>query len=51
VYTVVRRYTAAKDFTTVVSEKRASLEQPMKGLPGFVAYYLVNQGDAIAFLP
>jgi hypothetical protein len=47
-YAVVRRYTAAKDLTTAVTAKRGSLEQTMRGLPGFVAYYLVNQGDAVA---
>jgi hypothetical protein len=47
-YAVVRRYTAANDLTNAVNEKRASLEQAMRGLPGFVAYYLVNQGDAVA---
>jgi hypothetical protein len=47
-YAVVRRYTAARDLTNEVNEKRASLEQMMRGLPGFVAYYLVNQGDAVA---
>jgi hypothetical protein len=47
-YAVVRRYNAAKDLTSEVNEKRASLEQAMKGLPGFVAYYLINQGDSVA---
>ena len=47
-YAVVRRYTAARDLTNEVNEKRASLEQTMQSLPGFVAYYLVNQGDAVA---
>ena len=47
-YAIVRRYTAAKDLTSIVTANRASLEQTMKGLPGFVAYYLVNQGDAVA---
>jgi hypothetical protein len=32
----------------VVTENRSSLEQTMKGPPGSVAYYLVNQGDAVA---
>jgi hypothetical protein len=47
-YAVVRRYTAANDLTNLIAEKRSSLEQAMKGLPGFVAYYLVHEGDALA---
>jgi hypothetical protein len=47
-YAVVRRYTSSSDLAERVKEKRSSLEQTMSGLPGFVAYYLVNQGDAVA---
>jgi hypothetical protein len=47
-YGVVRRYTSPSDLAPTINEKRANLEQTMRGIPGFVAYYLVNQGDAIA---
>ena len=47
-YAVVRRYTSPSDLAATIREKRANLEQTIRGIPGFVAYYLINQGDAIA---
>ena len=47
-YAVVRRYASPTDLAETVAAKRADLEQTMRGLPGFVAYYLVNAGDAVA---
>jgi len=47
-YAVVRRYTSSSDLAATIREKRGDLEQTMRGLPGFVAYYLVNAGDAVA---
>jgi hypothetical protein len=47
-YAVVRRYTSAMDLADVMAEKHEDLERRMSGLPGFVAYFLINAGDAVA---
>ncbi|MEA2514229.1 MAG: hypothetical protein QOJ59_3716 [Thermomicrobiales bacterium] len=48
-YAVVRRYTSEmKNLAEVMAEKHEDLERRMSGLPGFVAYYLIDAGDAVA---
>jgi len=48
VYAVVRRYTSPTDLAETIAQKRADLEQTLRGVPSFVASYLVNAGDAVA---
>jgi hypothetical protein len=47
-YAVVRRYTSSTDLSAEIERLRDSLEQVMRSIPGFVAYYLVNGGDSVA---
>lgn len=47
-YAVVRRYTSGMDLAQVMAEKHEDLERRMSALPGFVAYYLIDAGGAVA---
>ena len=46
-YAVVRQYTSSTDLRDIVREKRQSLEESMKGLPGFVSYQLISDGKSV----
>jgi hypothetical protein len=49
VYAVVRRYPSElQNLAQLMSEKHEDLERRMSALPGFVAYYLIDAGDAVA---
>ena len=47
-YAVVRRYTSPTDLGPEIERKRASLEETMRGIPGFVGYYLINGVTSVA---
>ncbi len=46
-YAVVRRYTGAPALAILdeVARRQADVEQVIRGVPGFVAYYLIRSGD------
>ena len=46
-HAVVRKYTAPKAVVEEARPKLADLEQTMRGLPGFVAYYFLETDDGI----
>jgi hypothetical protein len=47
-HVLIRRYTATPEVVTEAQPKLQSLEQVMRSLPGFVAYYLVQTDDGLA---
>lgn len=47
-HTVIRRYTAPPDVMDEARPKLVDLEQTMRQLPGFVAYYFLETEDGIA---
>lgn len=47
-HVVIRTYTASPDVLQGARPKLADLEQTMRGLPGFVAYYFVETADGLA---
>jgi hypothetical protein len=47
-HTVIRSYTAPPAVVTEARPKLADLEQTMRQLPGFVAYYFVATDDGLA---
>src|SRR6478752_7069759 len=47
-HTVIRSYTAPAAVMTEAQPKLAELEQTMRQLPGFVAYYFVQTDDGLA---
>ena len=47
-HTVIRSYTAPPAVMTEAQPKLADLEQTMRQLPGFVAYYFVKTDDGLA---
>ena len=47
-HTVIRHYTAPAAVMTEAQPKLADLEQTMRQLPGFVAYYFLETADGIA---
>jgi len=47
-HVVIRTYTAPADVIEEARPKLAHLEQTMRALPGFVAYYFVETADGLA---
>jgi hypothetical protein len=47
-HVLIRRYKATPEVVTEAQPKLQSLEQVMRSLPGFVAYYLVQTDDGLA---
>ncbi len=44
-HVVIRRYRNAAQLMDTLEQRRADVEQLIRGVPGFVAYYLVRSGD------
>ena len=44
-YVVVRRYQGASALFDELARRQAEVEQVIRGVPGFVAYYLVKTDD------
>ena len=42
---VIRHYKGADDLMEELGRRRADVEQLIRGIPGFVAYYLVRTSD------
>ncbi len=47
-HVVVRRYTGASQLVDVMERKRQEVEDLIRGVPGFVAYYAVRTGEGVA---
>jgi hypothetical protein len=47
-HAVIRKYTASPDVMAEARPKMQHLEQTMRGIPGFVAYYFLETDDGIA---
>ncbi len=47
-YGIIRKYTASSDTIDEARPKLADLEQTMRQLPGFVAYYFLETEDGLA---
>ena len=47
-HVVIRKYTASPDYVEEVRPTLAHLEETMRALPGFVAYYFVETDEGIA---
>ena len=44
-YVVVRRYPGVSQLIDELARRQAEVEQIIRGVPGFVAYYLLRSGD------
>ena len=44
-YAVVRRYTGNPELFDELARRQPDIEQIFRGVPGFVAYYLIRSGD------
>jgi hypothetical protein len=47
-HAVVRRYTGASQLTEALAGRTQEVEELLRGVPGFVAYYAVRQGENLA---
>ena len=47
-YAVVRRYSGAAALADAMARDRQGIEELLRGVPGFVAYYAVRAGDELA---
>jgi hypothetical protein len=47
-HVVIRKYAASPDYLEEVRPTLAHLDETMRALPGFVAYYFVETDDGIA---
>jgi hypothetical protein len=47
-HAVVRRYTGATQLGDAMSGRTQEIEELLRGVPGFVAYYAVRSGDSLA---
>jgi hypothetical protein len=47
-HAVIRKYTGASDVVAEARSKLSHLEQTMRGVPGFVAYYFLETDDGVA---
>ena len=47
-HAVVRRYTGASALNDLLAQRSQEVEQLLRGVPGFVAYYAIRGGDGLA---
>jgi hypothetical protein len=47
-HAVIRKYTGSPDVVAEARSKLGHLEQTMRGVPGFVAYYFLETADGVA---
>ena len=47
-HAVVRRYTGASALNDLLAQRQQEVEDLLRGVPGFVAYYAVRSGDGLA---
>ena len=48
-YSSIRRYTTSADDAAAIIDliKKGNIEERIRMLPGFVAYYIINCGDGV----
>ena len=44
-YGVIRRYTGSPEIFEQLVQNQSEVEQLIRGVPGFVAYYVIRSGD------
>jgi hypothetical protein len=47
-HAVIRKYTGSRDVVDEARAKLGHLEETMRGVPGFVAYYFLETADGVA---
>ena len=47
-HAVVRRYRGASDLNDLLAQRSQDVEQLLRDVPGFVAYYAIRAGDDLA---
>ena len=47
-HAVVRRYRGASALDDLLAQRTQEIEQLLRGVPGFVAYYAIRDGDELA---
>lgn len=47
-HVVIRRYTSAAALADALSKRQQEVRDLIQGVPGFVAYYAVQDGDGVA---
>ena len=47
-HAVVRRYAGASALADALAQRSGEVEELLRGVPGFVAYYAVRAGDELA---
>ena len=47
-HAVVRRYRGASALNDLMAQRSQEIEQLLQGVPGFVAYYAIRDGDELA---
>ena len=47
-HAVIRKYTGSREVVEEARPKLGHLEQTMRGVPGFVAYYFLETDDGVA---
>ncbi len=47
-HAVVRRYRGASALNDLLAQRTQEIEQLLRGVPGFVAYYAIGAGDDLA---
>ncbi len=46
-HAVIRKYSGSRDVVDEARERLAHLEETMRGVPGFVAYYFLETDDGV----
>ena len=47
-HVVIRKYTASPDIIAETRRNMENLEETMRGIPGFAAYYFIEKDDGLA---
>jgi hypothetical protein len=47
-HVVIRRYTGAQQLVTAMQQKSGDVERVIRAVPGFRAYYVINNGGDVA---
>ena len=47
-HAVIRRYRGASALNELLAQRSQDVEQLLRGVPGFVAYYAIRAGDELA---
>ena len=47
-HAVIRRYDGASALAEAMAQRQTEVEELLRGVPGFVAYYALREGDHVA---